>query len=99
MSMKILLFISIILIIFFSVKLNRFYDDFNDFNKIRYNFIKEQIKSKKSTIKCPIYDNKLNYFFVERLVSYEGNYCDSEYLKFLFNVENITVEYYYEQIR
>lgn len=81
-----------------TARLTFFYKDFNYYNKLRYNYMKMQYESGVKNIACPIYDNKYNYFFDYRLTHYESFYCDVTYIKYLFNDNDLKINWVYDVI-
>ena len=92
-------FIDIAIIILMAMRLISFYNDFNNFNSLRDKYIKEQYSNGYKYISCVQYDNKYNYFFVDRLTSFDSFFCNSPYYRYILNDDEIYLYNSYEQLR
>lgn len=89
----------IIIILFMTVRLVFFYNDFNEFNSLSDKNIREQYSNGQTILDCVYYDNKYNYFFVERLTSFDALFCDNSYYMYLLEDESIQLFRTYQKIR
>lgn len=91
--------LDIIIIIFMTIRLVFFYNDFNEFNSVNDKYIRQQYSNGKTTLYCAQYDNKYNYFFVKRLTSFDELFCDSTYYRYLLEDESVQLIRTDEKIR
>ena len=87
------------IIIFMTLRLVFFYNDFNEFNLIRDKYIKDQYSNGTVVLSCVNYDNKYNYFFVERLTSFDALFCDNAYYSYILEDDSIELIRSYKKIR
>lgn len=73
------------------------YKDFYEFNKYRELSYQNQIKKYNTINYCLSYDNPYNVKDYNRLFDIQKVYCDSTYLKKIYNIE-LDVNPYYEKI-